>query len=308
MRENVIETKQLVKRYGKILALDHVDIRVRRGDIYGLIGSNGAGKTTLLRILTGHIFRDGGVFTLLGASEEKEQEKLRKHTGVIVETVGLLPQLSVLQNMEYYRIQKGIPEKSTIEDTLKLVGLWEQRQKRGKDLSLGMKQRLGLGFALMGGPEFLVLDEPINGLDASGIIEVRNLLKRLNREKNITILLSSHILSELEQLATTYGFIDHGKILEEISAENLRKKCSNYIELKVSDEKKYCVLLEKKMSNCNYQIMPDQSVRIWDPDKEIEKYSKLAAENDMGILKLIHNHVSLEEYYMNLKDGGQCLC
>ena len=205
MNEAVIEARDITKQYKDLTALDHVDITVRRGEIYGLIGDNGAGKSTFLR--------------LFGNEDEKAVQKSRSRMGAIVENAGFFPKMSVEKNLEYYRIQRGIPGKETVESVLRTVNLLEKRRVKCEKLSMGMKQRFGLALALLGEPELLLLDEPINGLDPSGIIEMRELLLKLNQEKRITILLSSHILSELEQIATMYGFLSRGGVLEEISAQ-----------------------------------------------------------------------------------------
>ena len=184
----VIETRKITKKYGSLTALDQVSIHVGRGEIYGLIGDNGAGKTTLLKALAGLIWPDHGDVVILGRHEEKALGQSRRQMGVMVEHAGYFPKLSVEKNMEYFRILKGIPGKNRSEDILRLTGLWDRRKSKCGDLSMGMKQRLGLATAMIGEPQILILDEPINGLDPSGIIEFRQLLHRLNEEKNITIL------------------------------------------------------------------------------------------------------------------------
>ncbi|MBQ8822240.1 MAG: ABC transporter ATP-binding protein [Lachnospiraceae bacterium] len=303
--ENIVEAKNLTKRYQSCMALQQVNLTVKRGEIYGLVGANGAGKTTFLKLLAGQIFPSEGEFTLFGAHQQRAQEKQRMRTGAIIEMPGFVPQLTIEQNMEYYRRQKGIPGDRVIEDTLKTVGLWEVRKKRAKTLSLGMKQRLGLAIALMGEPELLLLDEPINGLDPSGIIEMRNLLKKLNQEKNMTIIISSHILSELEQLATVYGFLDKGRMLEQLSARQLHEKCGNYLEIVVTDVEKYIVLLEKKLQHKDYLVLADGTVRIYGLEKDAVAYSALASENGIGIRGMSLKQNSLEDYYMSITKGGR---
>lgn len=308
MNEYVVEARDIVKSYGTVKALCGVDITVRRGDIFGLIGDNGAGKTTFLKLLTGQIFPTEGELKLFGAGLEKELERQRKRTGAIVETPGFYPKLSVEKNMEYYRIQRGIPGKARTEETLKTVDLWDKRTVRADRLSLGMKQRLGLAVALLGEPELLILDEPINGLDPSGIIEMRSLMARLNREKNITIIISSHILSELEQIATVYGFLSRGYLLEQVSAEQLQERCAEYIEIQVQETEKYAACLEKEQKDADYRVMPDGTIRILDPEKEINWYSSLAVRHGMTIVRLDRKQAALEEYYMGLKERGRQVC
>lgn len=304
MKEYVIQANNLTKNYGSFTALDQVNIKVARGEIYGLIGDNGAGKTTFLKLVAGQLYPGSGELTLLGEHLSREMEKQRHRTGAIIESPGFYPQLSVAKNMEYYRLQKGIPGKKSVDKMLELVGLTDKKDKKAGHLSMGLKQRLGLAIALLGEPEVLILDEPINGLDPSGIIEIRNLLRRLNEEKNITIILSSHILTELEQLATVYGFLNKGRLLEQISVEKLKDKCNSFVEIQVSDAERYSVLLEGQMSENDYQILPDQVVRILHPAKETEEYSRLASDNGIHISRLEMRQMTLEAYYMNLKNGG----
>lgn len=303
--ENIVEAKNLTKRYRSCAALQQVNLHVKRGEIYGLVGANGAGKTTFLKLLAGQIFPSEGEFTLFGAHEQREQERQRRRVGAIIEMPGFVPQLTILQNMEYYRLQKGIPGKQVIEEILRTVGLWEVRKKKGSTLSLGMKQRLGLAIALLGEPELLLLDEPINGLDPSGIIEIRMLLKKLNQEKNMTIIISSHILSELEQLATVYGFLDKGRMLEELSAKELNDKCGNYLEISVTDVEKYAVLLEKELGHMDYLVLDGGMVRIYGVEQETVVYSTLAAANGIGIMGMSLKQNNLEDYYMGIIKGEE---
>lgn len=302
MNEYVIETKQVTKAYGSFLALDHVNIHVRRGSIYGLVGDNGAGKSTLLKLLAGHNFVTEGEIRLFGKYEENELESSRKKIGCMIEQPGFFPNMTVEQTLKYYCIQKGIPDIKKVEEMLKLTGIAEKRKSKCKKLSLGQKQRLGLAIAMIGEPQLLILDEPINGLDPSGIIEFRNLLHRLNEEKNITILLSSHILSELQQIANIYGFLSKGILIEEITSHALQEKCSDCIEITVSDVEKYSVLLEKELPEENYKVLPENNIRIYKPQKQAEVYSKLASENGIYITGMQTIQSSLEDYYMQLKN------
>lgn len=304
MKEYVIETKQISKNYGSLLALDNVSIHVKRGSIYGLVGDNGAGKSTLLKLLAGHSVSYSGDICLFGEHEKKGLEKSRKKLGCLVEQTGYFPAMSVEQLLTYYRIQKGIPDVSKPVELMKQTGLMEKRDSKCKNLSLGQKQRLGLAIALMGEPQLLLLDEPINGLDPSGIIEIRKLLLDLNENRNITILLSSHILSELQQLATDYGFLSHGKLIEEISAAALQEKCADCLELSISDVEAYTVLLEQKIPNTRYQVLPDHSVRIYHPEHDPQLYSKLAADHGIYITSMQTRCTSLEDYYVELKNRG----
>ncbi len=302
------QSRNLTKYYHNFCALNKVNISIKRGEIYGLVGDNGAGKTTFLKLLSGQIFPGGGELSLFGKHTQADLKNARSRIGVLIEEAGFYPSLTVEQNLEYYRLQKGVPGKQTVAETLEMTGLSEFRKKSCRELSFGMKQRLGLAIALLGVPEFLLLDEPINGLDPSGILEMRNLLLKLNHEKNITILLSSHILSELEQIATVYGFLQKGRLLEEISAESLYKKCADYVEIRVADPQTYTVLLEQKLKHTHYQILPEGKVHILQADLPTEAYSALASDAQIAVLSLSHCHQSLEDYYMNLKNGGTTTC
>lgn len=303
MNECVIETKQVTKAYGSFLALDHVDIHVRRGDIYGLVGDNGAGKSTLLKLLVGHAFATEGEIRLFGKYEERELEHCRKKTGCIIEQPGFFPNMAVEQILTYYCIQKGIPDDGKVAEMMDLTGISEMRKHKCKNLSLGQKQRLGLAIAMIGEPQLLILDEPINGLDPSGIIDLRKLFLRLNEEKNITILLSSHILPELQQMATVYGFLSKGLLMEEITSHEMQEKCSDCIEITVSDMEKYAVLIEKEFPKEHYKVLSENNIRIYKPQKQAEAYSKLAFEHNIYItgMKIIQS--SLEDYYLELKNG-----
>ena len=208
----------LKKAYGGCMALDGVNMQVRRGDVYGLVGRNGAGKTTLMRMATGQSEPTGGELELFGASG-KNMRPQRCRTGAMIEIPSFSPFLTAHENLEYYRLQRGIPGKQAVDEVLELVDLADAGKKKFKAFSLGMKQRLGLALALMNHPDFLILDEPINGLDPKGVAEFRQILRSLNRERETTIFISSHILSELSNVATRYGFMEQGRILEEISAD-----------------------------------------------------------------------------------------
>lgn len=302
---DVIKTFNLIKKYGDSTVLDKVNMTVKQGEIYGLVGDNGAGKTTFLRILTGQSNLTGGRFELLAKSTDKDLMNVRKRIGSIIETPSFYPNMTLEDNLEYYRIQRGIPGKENVENILKKVNLYEVKKKKFKDISLGMKQRLGLALALLGEPELLILDEPINGLDPSGIKEIRNLLIDLNREKNITIIISSHILSELSNIATCYGFLSKGKLIEEITAEELSERCKSYLEINVNNPKKLAVLLEEKLGYKDYKVMPNGLIQLFDKAPISEDISKLAISNGIDLKGLYEKSVNLENYYMSLIGGVQ---
>ena len=259
---------------------------------------------TLLKTIAGLIRPTSGEVCLFGQQGEKNLERCRRQIGVTIEEPGFFAHMSVENNIEYYRILKGIPEKERTEQILRTVGLEGKRKSRAGELSMGMKQRLGLAIAMIGEPSVLILDEPINGLDPSGIIEFRNILHKLNREKNMTILLSSHILSELQQTATVFGFLNGGKLIEEIGAEELMERCADCLDISVSDTENYTALLDRRFPEEQYRVLADDTVRLHNPKREAVEYSRLAAENGIMITGLNRHRHSLEEYYMNLKSGA----
>jgi ABC-2 type transport system ATP-binding protein len=303
VREVILSTKNLTKKYNSICAVDHVDLEIRQGQIYGLVGKNGAGKTTLLRLITGQAFATEGQVNLFDSSSEEELNKGRKRIGCIVETPSFYSYMTGFQNLEYYRIQRGIPGRHCTEEALEEVGLLSAANKRYKSYSLGMKQRLGLALALMNRPELLLLDEPINGLDPFGIVEIRNLLLKLNQEKNITILISSHILSELSNLVSHYGFIEGGKLVKQISGENLSRECSRYLELKVDRVEAMTALLETKLNCSSYKVTPDYSIHIYDYLDHPDRISELAVRNGISLLSMMVKEINLENYFIQLVGG-----
>ena len=299
----IIRTNNISKNYGSFTALRDMNITIKKGDIYGLVGNNGAGKTTFLRILTGQSQPTSGTFELFGKSGEKELQRARRRTGAIIEQPCFYPKLTVGKNLEYYRIQRGIPGKDSVDRALEAVNILEAKNKKFSDLSLGMKQRVGLALAMMGEPELLILDEPINGLDPSGIIEIRNLILKLNKENNVTIIISSHILSELSNIATSYGFLNKGVLVEQLTAKELEDKCTSYIEVKVDNTKKLCAVIEEKLGYKNYKVLPGNVIHLFEGIKEPEKVSKLAFENAMALKEITQKMIKLEDYYMSLVGG-----
>ena len=306
MREVILSTNSLTKKYKDISAVDHVNLKIHQGDIYGLVGKNGAGKTTLLRMITGQAFATEGQINLFGASSGEDLNQKRKRIGAIIEIPSFYSYMTGKQNLEYYRIQRGIPDKRCVQDVLTEVGLSEAGNKKYKDYSLGMKQRLGLALALMNRPELLLLDEPINGLDPFGIVEIRNLLLKLNREKNITILISSHILSELSNLVTSYGFIEKGKLVKQITGEELAKESNRYIELKVDNVEAMTALLEVKLNCSAYKVTPERTLHIFDYLDQPNKISELTVKSGIGLLSMKIKEVNLENYFIQLV-GGESL-
>lgn len=299
--EYVLETKGLQKKYGSLTVLNNVNMHIPRGAIYGFVGKNGAGKTTLIRLICGLQFPTSGEYTLLGISNvSNEIMKSRKRMGAVVETPSVYLEMSAEDNLkEQYRIL-GLPSFETIPELLQLVGLEGTGKKKAKNFSLGMRQRLGIAVALAGNPDFLVLDEPANGLDPEGIIEMRELILKLNREKGITVLISSHILDELSRLATHYGFIDHGSILREISAEDLEASCRKCLCVTVSNMQALCVTLDE--AEIEYRVLSDAQAEIYGSIGVTDLVEALSA-NGCVISNLHEREEGLESYYMNLIGG-----
>lgn len=262
MMEYVLKTNALSKSYGRFKALNGLSMNVPKGAIYGFVGKNGAGKTTLIRLICGLQEPTSGEYTLYGRKNvDKEIAKSRRRMGAVVETPSIYLDMTAEDNLkQQYRIL-GLPSFDGVDNILKLVGLDHTGKKKAKHFSLGMRQRLGIAVALAGDPDFLILDEPANGLDPQGIIEIRELILRLNREQQITFLISSHILDELSKLATHYGFIDNGRLIKEMSAEELENACRKCVRMEVSDVKVLARVLEER--KLDYKILSDRTADVY---------------------------------------------
>lgn len=303
MKKVVLKTYNITKKYGEQLAVDNVNMTIKKGDIYGFIGQNGAGKTTLIRLITGLIHKSGGEIELLGANEENELNKARTMVGSLIESPSLYTNMTARENLEVSRLVRNIPGKKCIDEVLELVGLKDVEKKKVKNFSLGMRQRLGIANALMGNPKLLILDEPINGLDPMGIVEIRELLKKINKEKDMTILISSHILSELSELATTYGIISNGKLIEEITAKQLSEKCRQYIDLKVDDTARAVILLERELGISDYEVLEDSNIKVFSNLDNVGEVNSLLSRSGIIVESISVKGENLEEYFMN-KFGG----
>ena len=303
MSEAILQTQELTRRYGHTLALDRASITVEKGQIFGLVGRNGAGKTTLIRLISGQSIPTSGQISLFGQTSDSGLNRARSRTGAMVEIPSFYPYLTARQNLEYYRIQRGIPGKNCVDEALELVNLTDTGKKKFKTFSLGMKQRLGLALALMNQPEFLLLDEPINGLDPEGIVEFRELLLRLNRERQTTILISSHILSELSALATHFGFIEKGKVLETISGANLREKCRECLELTVDDAPRAARVLEQQLGTRDYEVLTGNQLRVYAFLDAPQTVNRTLLEQGVGLISTQQKDSNLEDYFLNLIGG-----
>lgn len=303
MKKVVLKTYNITKKYGEQLAVDNVNMTIKKGDIYGFIGQNGAGKTTLIRLITGLIHKSGGEIELLGANEENELNKARTMVGSLIETPSFYTNMTARENLEVSRLVRNIPGKKCIDEVLELVGLKDVEKKKVKNFSLGMRQRLGIANALMGNPKLIILDEPINGLDPMGIVEIRELLKKINKEKDMTILISSHILSELSELATTYGIISNGKLIEEITAKQLSEKCRQYIDLRVDDTARAVILLERELGISDYEVLEDSNIKVFSNLDNVGEINSLLSRSGIIVESISVKGENLEEYFMN-KVGG----
>lgn len=300
MKEVVLKTNNLTKQYNKNVVLDNVNITIKKGDIYGLIGRNGAGKTTLMKIITTLASPTSGTFELFNTSSENDELfDNKKRVGSLIEYPAFYPNLSAYDNLKYYTIQRGIVDKNQINKVLELVNLTGTGKKKVKTFSLGMKQRLGIALAILNSPDFVILDEPINGLDPIGISELRDTFKKLS-DNGITLLISSHILSELYLLANEFGFLENGKLIKELSKEELDLECSKCLVIKTDDSKKVSVLLEKELNTNNYKVINNEEIRVYDYTDDSDKVSDVLVNNKIKIKGFYELGISLEEYFKEI--------
>lgn len=300
--EYVMTADQLSKRYRHFTALSGVNMRVPKGAIYGLVGKNGAGKTTLIRLICGLQQPTGGSYTLYGVRNNGRRPiaRMRRRMGAVVETPSIYMDMSARDNIRQQYLALGMPNDDGIDELLELVGLQHTGKKRARNFSLGMRQRLGIAVALAGDPDFLVLDEPVNGLDPQGIIEIRELILRLNREHGITVLISSHILDELSRLATHYGFIDGGRMVKEISAAELEAACRKCVRVEVSDTAALARVLDGM--GVEYQLVSDTMADVY-AQINISRLVVALMGEYCELLSVRERDESLESYYVNLVGG-----
>lgn len=303
MSEIIIEAKGLTKQYIKQKAVNSASFSIKRGSICGLVGPNGSGKTTIMKMMGGLVLPTEGSVELFGAKNENELAKARSRMSFMIETPYAKEALSARENLEKQRIQKGIPDKKRIDEVLELVGLTDTGKKPVKAFSLGMRQRLGIANALLTKPEIMVMDEPINGLDPEGIIEIRELLQKLNREEHITIVISSHILSELSLLCTDYIFIYKGCIKQTVSADELRNMCREFYHIHTDNDSLALAVLSEKLGLSQYEVDKDGSIKLYEGLDNIRTISKTLFENNIIPLELSMNEANLEQYYMDLVGG-----
>ncbi|MCI8562538.1 MAG: ATP-binding cassette domain-containing protein [Lachnospiraceae bacterium] len=304
MANAILEVANLTKSYGSFNVLENVNIVMKKGHIYGFIGENGSGKTTLMRILTGLAFQDAGRLSIYGKENLSEINPMRKRIGSIIEMPALYPQYTAYRNLELQRILMGNPDKSVCSKLLGMVGLGEVRHKKVKTFSMGMKQRLSIALALVGKPDLLILDEPINGLDPKNIAQLRSLLKKLNEEHKVTMLISSHILSELYLLATDYIIIHKGHVIEELSHTDLEAKCRKYIQIQSDNLPKCSTVLEKELGISDYRIMDDHTMRVYEFVDKPQKISYVFMDHGIVVSGLSVSEQTIEEYFLSVTGGG----
>lgn len=300
MSKVVMDVSHLEKQYMKQKAVNNVSFQIEEGMICGLIGPNGAGKTTIMKMLGGLVLPTKGDISIFGQREEKGLAKARGRMSFMIETPYAKEKMSARENLEKQRLQKGIPNKQRVDEVLEIVGLKDTGKKYVKNFSLGMKQRLGIANALLTKPEIMVMDEPINGLDPEGIVEIRELLLKLNREEHITMMISSHILSELSLLCTDYIFMHHGELLQLVSAEELKKLCKEHYHIHTDNDAMALAVLSDKLGITEYDVEEDGSIRLYTHLDNIRKVSKTLYENGVIPLELGIREANLEQYYIEM--------
>lgn len=301
--EYAIRTHNLSKKYKGISVVDNLNINIKKGDIYGFLGQNGAGKTTTLRMIMGLIKTSQGEIELFGSNSYSKD--IYKRIGATIEYPGFYPNLTAEENLEIHRRMMNIENKEYINEALEIVGLKskETKNKKAKNYSMGMKQRLGIARAILHKPELLILDEPTNGLDPLGIKEIRETLLELRDKRGITILISSHILSEIEHLASEIGVIHKGKLLEEIDYAELQKRNKKHLQIKVNDDKKACFLLENKLNINDFEVSEKNTLKVYENLNKGSQIAKLFIDNDIELHQMFLSVDNLEDYFVKLTGG-----
>lgn len=299
----IINVKDLTKQYKKQTVVNHANFQIKKGSICGMVGPNGAGKTTIMKMLGGLVLPSEGSMSIFGNTDEKSWAKARERMSFMIETPYANQNLTAQQNLEKQRLQKGLPDQTRIDEVLKKVGLENVDKKKIKEFSLGMKQRFGLANALLAKPEIMVLDEPINGLDPEGIVEIRELLMKLNQQENITIMISSHILSELSLMCDDYLFIQGGNIVKLLTREELHQECRNYLHLHTDNDELALAVLQEKLQITSFDVQKDGSITLYEYVDNVAPVSRTLFENGVLPLELRNGGESLEEYYMSIVGG-----
>jgi ABC-2 type transport system ATP-binding protein len=300
---NAIEVSNLKKSYGSKVVVDNVTLTIREGDIYGLVGRNGAGKTTLIRMILGLASPIGGEIVINGAKSPDALNYERKKIGSIVDTPAFEPHMSAFENMRAQAKRLGVDNEKKLRDILHIVGLNSNDRLKAKNFSLGMKQRLAIGIALISEPSILILDEPVNGLDPTGIFEVRELLKRLNTEKNVTILISSHLLSELAKLATSYGVMEKGKMVKELRGSDIEEMCRPFIKVVVGDLRKALNVVIENYSAHDFEILPYNTLALYNMEKGVADVAAMFKAAEVPIISLSQSQGDLEAAFITMMGG-----
>ncbi|MSA71428.1 ABC transporter ATP-binding protein [Holdemania massiliensis] len=303
MSDYLIETKQLTKIYGEQAAVKNINLHVKRGKIYGLLGRNGAGKTTTMKMLLGLTQPTSGEVKIWGKPLRGNEKKLLPRIGSLIESPGFYPNLTATENLRIFATLRGVPNRNAIKDALDLVGLPYKDKKLFSQYSLGMKQRLAIALAVMHDPELLILDEPINGLDPIGIAEVRSFIRELCDARGKTILISSHILSEISLLADDVGIIDHGTVLEEESLEELEQKSSKHIHFTVSNAAQAARVLERDFQENHFSILDDHNIQLYNLTLPIGKIVTAFVANGLEVTEAHSCEESLEDYFRRVTGG-----
>ena len=298
--EYILRTHNLTKEFKKFHAVSNLNMNIKQGEIYGFLGENGAGKTTTIRMIMGLMKATSGEIELFSEKDSKQNRNLLQRIGSMIEYPGFYPNLTAGENLEIHRRMMGMQDKNCIIESLKIAGIQEVKDKKVKEFSLGMKQRLGIARAMLHHPEFLILDEPTNGLDPSGIKETRELILDLCKTQGITFLISSHILSEIQQMATKIGIIHKGELLEEIEYEELQRRNRHYINIKVNDDKKASFILEQKLNIKDFVIWEKNNLRVYENLQQASKINNILVSNDIGVDELCVKVDSLEDYFLRL--------
>lgn len=301
--EYILQTENLSKVYGAKTVLNHVSIHVPKGSIYGLVGKNGAGKTTLMRIICGLTQQSEGSYTLLGKTDD---ETVRRNMGMLIEKPGIYEHMTALENLRYFSLLFGIGDREH-QRILEMVGLQNAGKKKASQFSLGMKQRLGIAIALLGNPDFLILDEPINGLDPEGVYEMRKMLEMLNREHGTTIMIASHILSELHKLATDYAIIDGGCLIDEFSKDTLESACSS-VQIMVEPEylQDAKMLIASRYPDVRYEILSNQKLRLYEKIDPVD-LNQFLVEHKVRVCGLGANDEDVERFFVEKLSGGKAV-
>ena len=303
MNEILLGTRDLTKQFGRQKAVDRVSLHIRKGAIYGFIGRNGAGKTTFLRMISGLAKPDSGEIEMFGY-RGKELKEIRSRVGCLIEGPGIYGTMTAAENLEVKCRLTGIRRKGYVEELLQIVGLSQTGRKKAKHFSMGMRQRLGIALALVGEPDLLVQDEPINGLDPQGIAEIRDMVLRLNEERNMTIIISSHILEELSKIATDYGIIHQGVLIKEMTREELMRRCSERIEIQLEEPEKALPVLDA-MGFHAYQVADKNHIHVFERLEESAALNMELAKAVVAVTSLSITSEDLETYFLNLTGGGQ---